>query len=955
MTRSVSEHNESGRSLITTGKDPLILDDPGTLICVVQGIADVFFVTRDIDGKPLSRRHMAQVGQGDIIPGMRPETLGGVIMIVGIGEAELRLDRFSNLLENPPPGEQMNLGQWFAQCVTATTVDHGIPRHSILAEAPGTLDLEEGQSLRVQGRDWFVTSLTGEVGFLDVKLQTLHAPLPIPENSWLTATMDSCVTLARVSDFKEMEDPEGSVQFFHRCVTKSLAIQGQQEVNIERSRYQRRLTGEKRRMTEALQGMASIIQGRDKVSIPHDLPPLLAACVSVGKACGTSIAKDTANPKTGMNPALEDIARHNRFRTRQVIIAEKWWDQDHGSLLAFREADGRPVALIPRGRSAYVCVDSVTGEKQAVNGAVADALKPEAYMFYRPFPPKRLNWINLLHFGIFQSGMDFTWLITMGCFAGLLGLLTPLATGIIVGTFIPNAAKNDIVQITLILVATAIAIALFNVVKGISSVRMEGRMDLSIQAAVWDRLLSLPVPFFKDYTSGDLAVRSMGISAIRQILSGATLNAVLIMAFSSFNLLFIFYYDWQMALVAIALAFIGAMVTFTAGIFTIYYQKSLFEIQGGISGTMLQFITGINKLRSTGAEDRAFAVFAQEYKRQKQMNFNSGKVDAALTAFNSAFPILVSMVIFAWYYWMRPGHLSVAEFIAFTAAYTTFQTALLQVSMVMPNTANIIPLYQRARPIFNALPEFNDASKKPGRLNGSIDISHVSFRYSPKGPLILNNVSLSAGKGEFIAIVGGSGAGKSTLLRLLLGFETPDSGSVLFDNQELKNLDVREVRRQVGVVLQNGKLMNGDIFHNIVGTSNLTKEDAWEAARMVGIAEDLEAMPMKMSTIVPAGGGSLSGGQRQRLLIARAIANHPRILFFDEATSALDNQTQAIVSESLEKLKVTRIVIAHRLSTIINADKIYTMHLGKVVEAGTYEELMAQKGYFYELAKRQIS
>ena len=237
----------------------------------------------------------------------------------------------------------------------------------------------------------------------------------------------------------------------------------------------------------------------------------------------------------------------------------------------------------------------------------------------------------------------------------------------------------------------------------------------------------------------------------------------------------------------------------------------------------------------------------------------------------------------------------------------------------------------------------------------SSDLSHVSFRYSPKGPLILNNVSLSAGKGEFIAIVGGSGAGKSTLLRLLLGFETPDSGSVLFDNQELKNLDVREVRRQVGVVLQNGKLMNGDIFHNIVGTSNLTKEDAWEAARMVGIAEDLEAMPMKMSTIVPAGGGSLSGGQRQRLLIARAIANHPRILFFDEATSALDNQTQAIVSESLEKLKVTRIVIAHRLSTIINADKIYTMHLGKVVEAGTYEELMAQKGYFYELAKRQIS
>jgi ATP-binding cassette subfamily C protein len=526
---------------------------------------------------------------------------------------------------------------------------------------------------------------------------------------------------------------------------------------------------------------------------------------------------------------------------------------------------------------------------------------------------------------------------------------------VVVGTYIPNAARNDILEITAILAATAVAVALFNVVKGIAMVRMEGRMDLSVQAAVWDRLLALPVPFFKQFTAGDLAVRSLGIGAIREILSGATLNALLTLIFTSFNLLFLFVYDWQMAMVAVALTGLGALVTLVAAAVTIYYQKTLFEIQGRISGTLLQFICGIAKLRSTGAEDRAFSVLAQAYVRQGRLNFRAGSVDAALIAFNAAFPVLVSMVIFAWYYWVRPGHLPIAGFVAFTSAYSAFQIALLQVSMVMPQTANVIPLYQRARPIFDTLPECDAARKPPGPLTGAVEISHARFRYSPDGPLILDDVSIRAARGEFIAIVGGSGAGKSTLLRLLLGFETPASGGVFFDQQELKHLDVREVRRQIGVVLQNGKLMSGDIYRNIVGIANLTMEDAWEAARRVGLAEDIAAMPMKMHTIIPAGGGSLSGGQRQRLLIARAIANHPRMLFFDEATSALDNVTQAIVSRSLAELSVTRIVIAHRLSTILHADRIYVMHGGKVVEEGNYDALMTRQGYFYDQARRQIS
>ena len=883
MTRSVSDQIEFEQPQMTTGKDPLILDDPGTVVAVLSGNADVFFVSRDPAGRPAWRRHLAQAGPGDFVPGMRPENGEGVIMMAGIGEAEIRLDRFGEAMRADPPGFEAALAHWFSRCAESALTDRRMTRDILPTET------------------------------------------------------------------------EESIQEFYSTVARALIARERQDAENDRRRYRRQRTGDRRRMAEAWRGMAGILDRRENAADPRALSPLMSACMQVAEAARITIARDTVDPGTGQEPDLADIARHNGFRTREVLLVETWWKADHGPLLVFREEDGLPMALIPRGSGAYVCIDSTTGERQPVTAALADTLGPVARMFYRPFPARKLNWRDLLSFGIFRSGADFTWLIAMGSLAGILGLLNPLATGLVVGTFIPNAAKSDIVQITLILAATALAIALFNVVKGFATVRMEGRMDLSVQAAVWDRLLSLPVPFFKDFTAGDLAMRSMGINAIREILSGATLNAMLTLAFTSFNLLFLFYYDWQMALVAILLTFIGAMVTFGAGMLIIYYQKTLFGIQGAISGAMLQFITGINKLRSTGAEDRAFTVFAQAYAHQARMNYKSGKVNAVLSAFNAAFPVLVSIVIFSWYYSMRPGNLSVAEFVAFTAAYTTFQTAMLQVSMVMPNTANIIPLYQRALPILNALPEFNASSKKPGPLGGTVEVSHASFRYSLDGPLILDDVSLNADRGEFIAIVGGSGAGKSTLLRLLLGFETPDSGGVLFDQQELKNLDVREVRRQIGVVLQNGKLLNGDIFRNIVGTSNLTMEDAWEAARMVGIAGDIEAMPMKMHTMIPAGGGSLSGGQRQRLLIARAVAHHPRILIFDEATSALDNLTQAIVSRGLEQMKVTRIVIAHRLTTIMNADRIYVMHQGKVVEAGAYEALMAQKGYFYDLAKRQIA
>jgi len=368
-------------------------------------------------------------------------------------------------------------------------------------------------------------------------------------------------------------------------------------------------------------------------------------------------------------------------------------------------------------------------------------------------------------------------------------------------------------------------------------------------------------------------------------------------------------------------------------------------------------VTGIAKLRMAGVEGRAFARWAQAFSRQRELAFKSRTVTNGLVVFNSAYPVLTGLVIFALVGLAGEGQagLSTGAFLAFSAAFTQFLLASLSVSSALTAILSAVPIYERVKPVLQTLPEVSPAQADPGALTGEIEISHVAFHYREDEPLVLKEVSLHIKPGEFAAVVGPSGCGKSTLLRLLLKFETPLSGAIFYDGQDLDRLDVEAVRRQAGVVLQDGKLISGSVLTNIVGSSRLTIDDAWEAARRVGLAQDIEQMPMGMHTVLSEGGGNLSGGQRQRLLIARALVSKPRLLFLDEATSALDNPNQALVSASLERLSATRVVIAHRLSTIVSADCIYVLDEGRVVQSGAYAELMRRRGPFAELAKRQLA
>jgi NHLM bacteriocin system ABC transporter ATP-binding protein len=590
-----------------------------------------------------------------------------------------------------------------------------------------------------------------------------------------------------------------------------------------------------------------------------------------------------------------------------------------------------------------------------VDEAVAATIEPLAWCLYRPLPSRPLRAMDLVRFGLHGSERDLGMVVATGVAAGLLALSLPVVTGVVFDTVIPGADRSQLLVVTLLLVVAAVSGALFQLVQSFAMQRVESRMDASLQAAVWDRLLALPVPFFRGYSAGDLAMRSLGISEMRRMLTGSLLSTALAGLFSVFSFALLFYYSWQLALLATAVTLVMGLVTTWLGWLDVRYQREVSAASGRLSGMLLQFVNGISKLRVSASENRAFAAWADEFSARRRVSRQARLVNVALTVFTTVTPLAATALVFwATARLLETGSsLTTGAFLAFNAAFAQFQMAALGLGNAAVTLVGAVPLYERARPILEAVPETDRAKGDPGELSGEIEVAHVSFRYRPDTPLVLRDLSLTIPAGAFVAIVGASGSGKSTLFRMLMGFERPESGAIYFDQQDQSHLNVEALRSQIGVVLQSGRLMTDTLFRNIVGTSNLTMEDAWAAAAMAGLEADVRAMPMGMHTVLSEGGGGLSGGQRQRVMIARAIVRRPRILLFDEATSALDNETQAIVTRSLASLQATRVVIAHRLSTIAQADHVYVMDKGALVQDGTYAELMRRDGPFAELARRQ--
>jgi NHLM bacteriocin system ABC transporter ATP-binding protein len=790
--------------------------------------------------------------------------------------------------------------------------------------------------------------------------------LPISTDTWIEA-YDECVlhSFSTPLIITQATFWRG-IELFHEVLCQCEFINKKLRMVDEFNRIRLRESFGQRSKEIALREIASVLDesgGKNGAgALDDDLgDQTFSVCKLIGEASGFRVVAPPDLRR--LKQRLPAIAKASRFRFRSVALRDNWWETDHGPLLAYREQGLAPVAILKDKATNYELVDTETNQRVPIDAAVASTLCPFAVSLYTPFPEHKLGAWDLLKFGIRESKLDMWTILGMGILLGLLGMVTPYFSGQIFDSIIPAADRVQLFQFAVGLLAAAFGTFAFELVRAISVLRVAGKMDYLVQAGVWDRLLSLPSNFFRDYAAGDLADRALGVDQIRQAVSQAGTQAIVGSISAVIMIVFLFSYNTQMAFVAIGLVLLSVIFPTVLNLLQVKHQRKLFYIRGSISGLVLQLINGVNKLRVSGAEDRAFREWARKFSDQKRIAFKAGKLANAAHVFNQIFPVLCSAIIFGTYAWFRDlaarnggtFKMSTGEFIAFNTTFTLILSSFLSLAAASLELMIIVPLFERLVPIIEAPPEIDEAKAHPGELTGEIEVSHLTFRYSADGPPILRDVSLHIRPGEFVALVGGSGSGKSTLLRLLLGFEKPESGAILYDNQDLYSLDLREVRQQTGVVLQSSKLMPTDIYRNIIGSHQLSLNDAWEAARMSGLDRDIKNMPMGMNTVVSEGGGTFSGGQRQRLMVARALVNKPRIIFFDEATSALDNETQRTVTDSLDAMQSTRIVIAHRLSTIINADRIFVLMNGEMVQSGSYAELMNQPGPFAELAKRQLA
>ncbi len=964
----------AGVELRLSGNAPLALDAPTSVWLVEEGQVEVFAAAGAAGGALGPRTHLLSAGAGQALFGVLPagdDVRPGLLAVGRPGTRLRRLDAadLRELLRDPVFAADLagRLDYWLVR-LAAGVAPAALPKTFAELHPGAETHLEApGRVARTREGVAWSRHLAGGTHLLGEESLAVAGgmPFPVPEGAWLVAAGEARLAAETTAALLAAGGDglwEGLAQFHQHCLALA-ALEGERAARRRRDRLDRKAELDRGSLRGAYGRLASVLAPPAAASgavLETTSDPLLAACRLVGAAQGIAFpSPPETEARTEAADPLGRLCALARVRFRRVILRDDWWRRDGGPLVAYRWLDAaqkqkRPVALLPVSPRRYELVDPVEGTRTPVDAGVAEGLSGEGHMVYPPLPERPVARRDLLRLALDGRRRDLWTILLMGVGGGLLGLLLPILTGQLFGSAIPGANRSQLLQITLALMVAALAAAAFQVTRSVAVLRIGGKVDGALQTAVWSRLLSLPAGFFRRFTVGDLANRAMGADTIRALLTGNVLTSVLAAVFSVFSFALLFYYSARLALVAVGLVVLLAAVVGGLLVLQLRHQREILSEQGKVSSLVLGLIGGIGKIRVAGAEARAYGRWSERFAEQRRRTLAAQRIANAQAAFNAVYNVLATLAVFAVVGLAAGESLPVGEFLAFNAAFGQFLAAALAMVGVVSSVLSIVPVYERLQPILVEAPEADAAKAEPGELAGDIEFSHVSFRYQEGGPPILDDVSFRASPGEFIALVGPSGAGKSTCLRLILGFEKPSAGSIYFDGQDLAALAVQSVRRQIGVVLQHGRPMTGSIFSNIVGASNLGIDDAWEAARMAGLEDDIKAMPMGMHTVVSEGAETFSGGQKQRLLIARAIVHRPRIVLFDEATSALDNRTQAVITAGLERLRATRIVIAHRLSTIQGADRIYVLEAGRVAEAGTFEELMRRGGAFARLAERQV-
>lgn len=955
-------------STLLAAHRPLPLDDASVLWLVEEG--ELLVLASPRDGAP-SRPHCLLVrGAGEFLLG-GPEGASSGLMGVALHPARLRRVPRAELAAIPPAARarlSAGLDGWVLGLASALAGLARRPGATRIDRSFAELEVAAGQVLEgAPGRVEWIEVLSGSARWMGLEGARLDAGtklFPLAEGTWIEAEGPlRCRARTGPSDADLLLYLEATLRMQGLVLSLvDAAERARDEAVMTRSRE--REARSERRVMHALGSLAHLFQSRADPEL-FDGPPLFRACAAAAEAAGLalSIPRTADDPGRERNP-VEAVLRRSNVRCRPVLLRGGWQEGEAGPLVAFLEegsagegadAKARPVALLPGKSGAYELYDPAEESRVPLTPELEARVRRQAFVLYVPlYESLRSRPFALFTYALRGHGMDVLVLVLVGIAATLLGMLVPHATGLLIDSAIPSADRALALQIGAALLMTAIGRMLFELSRTYCMLRVTVASSHKVQTGLMDRLLKLQVGFFRKFTVGDLLDRVMSVQKMFQQLSMASLVALFAGLFTLLNFALLLYYSPKLSALAASIAVVNLVLTYGAARLLVRRDRAILERSSAAFGHVVQLVQGVSKVRAAAAEDRAFASWARRYRDHQGQVLSRQAIDDHLTTINAMLPIVGQLFLF----WIalrqiRPDEgaakITLGDFLAFNSAFGLFLGGVTSLSNTITDVLGVFLLWERSKPIIEAKPEVGGRRTQPGVMKGGIGLQRVTFRYREDCAPVLEEASLEAKPGESIAIVGPSGCGKSTIIRLLLGFEAPERGKVVYDGQDLADLDVDAVRRQVGVVLQTSRVRSNSIFENIAAGSFITMEEAWEAVRRAAFEEDVRRMPMGMHTIVSEGGTNLSGGQRQRLLIARALVKRPRLLLFDEATSALDNRSQSIVTRSLGEMKVTRVVVAHRPSTIRGADRIYVLDRGRVLETGTFDELVRAKGMFHTL------
>ena len=885
--------------------------------------------------------------------------LVGDLTLMAVGGIGTEIEKLENPLEQLPA-----IDSWLHDLDRAC---HGsLEAWEATIAAAGSLQLDAGAKVVASpghvlwaiNRNGGLTTLEGQ------EIPPEAAAPPLTSYAPLTAIASLSLRFVTTTTMLEREVIGKALQAHHKrmlvAFDKLIAIRNAERIAFDiRSEHATRAS-----KAEGISNLAGVGREQSAAAIAPGAQPAWRAIAAVARALGTDITiPANLHPIELDDPGITGIAAACGLSCRKVMLKSEWWLADHGPLVAELTETNDPVAVLP-DRGVYTMWNPASDTSTIVDAELGGSVQPAAFMLYRRFEAGQVTITRLLQFGMHRNGGRIALLMSLALLGGLLGLFVPWATGTLVDNVVPRSSFRDLGFLAAGLIVVVISNASINLVRGLLLQQIEQQVDLSTQSALFDRTMRLPLQFLKRYATGDLAVRVLGLQAIRQQLMGAALSGALSGIMSLMNIGMMLIFSARLALFGLVAATLSFIISMLLLLIQLRRERQLAASRGKSASIVLQLINGIAKLKASATVDRAFSIWAKAYAQQRDHFVMVKWSTSTQMIFQQTFMVLSTATLFylaASELALVPGNstskadLGLGAFLGFTSAFGQLLGGISGMVVAISGALSVIPIYERAKPLLKAEPETTVQRTYPGRLSGHIEFRNLTFRYPDTQAPVLQDVSFTIESNETVAIVGPSGSGKSTVLRLLLGFESPEKGAVLYDGKPLSGLDIRGVRRQLGVVLQNSRVQPGSLMQNIAGGRDITLDDAWDAVRNAGLEEDIKAMPMGMHTVLTDGGTTLSGGQRQRLMIARALVIKPRILLMDEATSALDNATQSIVTQAVSHLDLTCITIAHRLSSITSVDRVIVLDSGQIIQDGPFQDLMERPGLFRDLALLQLT